>query len=619
MHKLKLILLAAAAAVLSACGGGSDDTLTTPPGGPNAPVVSTLTLLTSSPQIPSDGTQPATITALVRDANNNVMPDVSVIFSSNSGSLVVAQPAATNDDGVLTAQLSTAGDQANRVITVSATAGNASSQVSVNVIGTTLTLTGPSSLPTGSSGAYAVKLVNAANDGINGASVTVTSSRANGISQTPLMTNAQGDASFTLTANNSGSDTVTVSALGIQSNLVVSVSSDAFTFTAPAQNAEIALGAAATITARWTQGGVAAANQNITFSTTRGTLSAPSALTNASGDASVTISANNAGPALITATNSAGTTIQRSIEFVATTPTTLELQANPFTVPTSDQSTLTAIVRDPNGNLVKNQVVTFSLSDITGGFLSVGQSTTDSQGRASTTYNASTTTSAVNGVHVTATVPGSTATDTVDLTVARREVFIIIGSGNELFEPNTAQYRKEWIIQVTDAQGNGVNGVDVTVSVLSERYWDGIRIWDGVVWRTQRGSEALPTAGCPDEDINTRDGVLGPTEDLNGNGRIEAGNILSVAPSGGTGNRVTTNANGFALLDVFYPQEYAYWLEATLQATASVQGTEFAESTTFVPPGLVTDFNKEDTAPPGLASPFGTDGLCSTPPPPDGP
>ncbi len=619
MHKLKLILLAAGAAVLTACGGGSDQTLTTPPGGPNASTVSTITLLTSSPQIPSDGTQPATISALVRDSNNNVMPDVSVIFTASSGSLVVTQPAMTNDDGVVTAALSTAGDPANRVITISGTAGTASSQVSVNVIGTTLTLTGPSSLPTGSTGPYAVKLVNAANNGISGASVTVTSSRSNGISQTPLITNAQGDASFTLTANNSGSDTLTVSALGIQTTLAVSVSSDAFTFTVPAQNAEIALGAAATVTVHWTQSGAAVANQNINFATTRGTLSAASLLTNAAGDASVTISANNAGPALLTATNSAGTSIQRVVEFVATTPTTLELQADPFTVPTNSQSALTAVVRDPNGNLVKNQVVNFTLDDITGGSLSVAQSTTDSQGRATTTYTANSTTSAVNGVHVTAIVPGSTATDTVDLTVARREVFISIGTGNELFEPNTAQYRKEWVIQVTDAQGNGVNAVDVTVSILSERYWDGRRAWNGVVWQTAPGLEALPAAGCPDEDIPDRNGVLGPGEDLNLNGRIEAGNIASVAPSGGTGNRVTTNANGFALLDVYYPQEYAYWLEVTLQASASVQGTEFAESTTFVPSGLATDFNREDIDPPGFSSPFGTDGVCATPPPPNGP
>ena len=59
MGKLKLILIGAAMAVLAACSGGSDDSLVTPPGtgGPGVPPVAevgTLTLLTSSAQIPSD-------------------------------------------------------------------------------------------------------------------------------------------------------------------------------------------------------------------------------------------------------------------------------------------------------------------------------------------------------------------------------------------------------------------------------------------------------------------------------------------------------------------------------------------------------------------------------------
>jgi hypothetical protein len=72
-------------------------------------------------------------------------------------------------------------------------------------------------------------------------------------------------------------------------------------------------------------------------------------------------------------------------------------------------------------------------------------------------------------------------------------------------------------------------------------------------------------------------------------------------------------------VDVYWPQEYAYWLEVTLEARTAVQGTEFAESTTFVLPGRDDDFSNENASPPGLNSPFGTDGSCATPPPPDGP
>ena len=64
-------------------------------------------------------------------------------------------------------------------------------------------------------------------------------------------------------------------------------------------------------------------------------------------------------------------------------------------------------------------------------------------------------------------------------------------------------------------------GLRLTPSMLA----DGIRFWNGVIWETVAGTEALPLAGCPDEDTPNRNGVLDPGEDLNTNGRIEAGNI----------------------------------------------------------------------------------------------
>src|SRR6185503_14617033 len=124
--------------------------------------------------------------------------------------------------------------------------------------------------------------------------------------------------------------------------------------------------------------------------------------------------------------------------------------------------------------------------------------------------------------------------------------------------------------------GNGVDLVDVNVSVLSRRYWDGTRVWNGVIWETVPGLEALPLIGCPDEDIN-RNGIMDPGEDLNANTRIEAGNIALVAAHDVGGSTVKTDKNGFAFVDVFYAQQYAYWLEVTLEARASVQGTEFSE------------------------------------------
>jgi hypothetical protein len=56
----------------------------------------------------------------------------------------------------------------------------------------------------------------------------------------------------------------------------------------------------------------------------------------------------------------------------------------------------------------------------------------------------------------------------------------------------------------------------------------------------------------------------------------------------------------------------AFWLEVTLEARASVQGTEFRRSSRFLVPGAASDFNNENIAPPGRVSPFGTQ-VCSSP------
>ena len=115
MRKLNLLLLTIAA-FLTACGS-SDDTLSggLGPGGQPVANIGSLTLLTSSPQIPSDGANDATITALVRDSNNNVMESVPVVFTADSGSLVVTQPAITDPGGQLTATLSTATSSCRQV------------------------------------------------------------------------------------------------------------------------------------------------------------------------------------------------------------------------------------------------------------------------------------------------------------------------------------------------------------------------------------------------------------------------------------------------------------------------------------------------------------------------
>ena len=273
------------------------------------------------------------------------------------------------------------------------------------------------------------------------------------------------------------------------------------------------------------------------------------------GNATVSVQSTNAGPAIITANNGTDTT-QVGVEFVATTPATPGYSGQPVYAGAHRAVDYHGQGAGPGWQSGEKRNRGYSRADdITGGSLSAAQDDTNSQGEAQVVYTASTTTSASNGITITAAVQGSPAvSDSVNLTVASRELFISIGTGNEIFEPNSAQYRVEYAVQVTDSQGNGVEGVTVQLNILSERYYKGF-------WAFPLGGDAwvrFQTATCDDEDpdrdgildgaedgLVACDGVLQPAEDLNGNGildfgddfnqscLIEAGNIATATPQGG--------------------------------------------------------------------------------------
>ena len=599
MRTLQLIFGVAMLSLLAGCGDG--DTLST--GGPDPEVienvvVASIEVLTSNPQIPSDGGVPVTITALLRDQNNNFVAGQSVVFSADSGGLSVPQdmtggtPQGTTDEtGRTTAELSAAGDPTNRVITVTATSGDLSASVLVAVTGTELTITGPDNLVQGASADYSIVLADAAGDGIANQTVALTSSLGNVLAATTLPTDFSGRAEVSYTAVNGGEDTFSASALGENATTTISVSADTFNFVSPDANTEVDLGDSQAITVRWVQNNQPQVGQTVTFSTTRGTINPASVITDANGQASTTVTASNSGPATITATATDGPVTSLPLEFVAVTPDNVEVQADPFTVAPNSQSTITAILRDAAGNLVKNKRITFTLDDVTGGSLSVSSAVTNSQGRAQTFYTSNTTTSSVDGVTITATVDENTAiTDTISLTVAGREVFFTFGTGNTITEPNEAQYRKVFVVQVTDADGNAVSGVEVSMSVVSVNYVKGF-------WWADTINDVYQTRArvrCDDEDLN-RNGILDPGEDFNGSGQIEAGNVATVSP----GNFISDQASGQGLIDLLYPQEFGGWLEVELQARASVQGTEFSEKSFFILEVLADDVNDLEQAPPG--------------------
>lgn len=623
---LSMLVTVTAMLALASCGGSGNGPLTgsESSSGPTPSVKYTVSMLSSSPQMPSDGSAPATITALVQDSSNNVVSGVPVAFTASSGAIQVTT-ATTGATGAATATLSTGGDTSDRQITVTGVVGATTATVTVSVIGTKLSLSGPSSLVMGAAGTYTATLVDSAGNPIANTSVTVASAKGNTVSASPVTTNSTGEATFTLTATNAGTDTITAAADGIQATQSVAVSSQQFAFSAPAQGAEIDIGATQTVSVTWVDSGTPVASQPVTFATTRGTFtstgtSTATVNTNSSGTATVTVSSTNAGPATISATGSNVST-QLNVDFIATTASSVDVQASPSTVAPQGQSTITATVRDVNNNLVPNQTVDFTLTDLTGGSLSAATAISNAGGQATVVYTAGTTTSATNGVTVTAGVQGTATSGSTQLTVAGETVFLSLGTGNSVVEynpnnlPVSTQYELPYSVQAVDSSGHGISGVTVDFTVTSLGYLKGERVWNTSSWQTVGSTSASDpddytldgVDGCESEDKNNN-GILTPAEDYNGNGKLDPGLVASTDVSS-----ATTGTAGSATVNIIYPKDHAYYVAIELTATATVSGTQSSTSVSFWLPGAAADFNTENTAPPGPTSPYGIANTCLDP------
>lgn len=620
-----------------ACGGESSfsgSNSTPPPSGPipGSPEPSaTLVLYVSNPQMPSDGSSTVTLTALARDSNNIVVANADIRFSASSGSLKLIN-SITDADGAATATLSTGGDRRNRTITVTATdtKSGLTATNTVEVAGTGFSISGDNTLSVGEQTRLTIFLTDFGGRGIANQDVSLAYDTGLTVSPsvTTLTTNSAGIATIDVTPTRSGTKNVTVSALDASSTFSIDVSAPgslAFAFTAatnmvPVETNEPAIGITRDLEV-CLSGVAPLAGYVVDFSANRGVFASTgnvvaNATTNASGCATAAVSSSSAGLAQIDATvktgpntSAVGSKASMSIEFVATTADTLELQAEPSTVGIGEKTTLTATVRDANKNLVKNKVVVFSVID-GAGTVSPVSGVTNSIGQVSTVYTAGAITSALNGVKLRAVVQDTIGTTDVSgdssLTVAGKALHVVLGTGNSMSNHNETTYKLPYVAIVTDSAGNRVANKAVSLSIWSYRYYKGRHIATyGPTGGFVRWSPSYAYT-CANEDLN-RNGHFEVTNDLNANRRLDPGNIATLSVA-----QVVTDNQGLINFDVLYPENYAYWLDVELEARVGVVGSEDVFRTRFNLIGLDSDFNSETKSPPGARSPFGVGtGNCS--------
>jgi hypothetical protein len=302
---------------------------------PSATPVAALTLQSSAPQIPSDGSSNATIVAIARDANNLLMAGVPVAFTSTSGGLAITQ-GITDNNGQATATLSTAGDSTPRNITVSASAGGKNATTSVAVA-------------------------------TNSSSTTVNMGNGSGSGFVP---NVLGIAVPSLSAGGSTSITVSI------------VRQDGTLFNSPAT---------INFNSPCVASGKAQIQPSATAVTTTGQATVTYSSVGCSGADQVTATSSIGSQALSasgTVTVAAATV--GSIVYVSATPTGIALKGTGSTA-RPETSTVVFRVRDQAGGPVSGAQVQFSLSTTVGGItLTSSTATSDTQGNVQAIVNAGT-------------------------------------------------------------------------------------------------------------------------------------------------------------------------------------------------------------------------------------
>lgn len=307
LRRLAMGLCGAASVLLVACGGGGGDSA--PAAAPvPVPVVAplaSLQLTATSTQLASSADTPAEglgLTITARDTTGAVMSGVTVSFSAPTAALSPSS-AVTDSSGIARTVLTTGGNAANRTVQVAASSGNVTaSALTITVTGTALSVTGPDLIAADTAASYVLTLTNAAGEGLPNTTVTLSPGASATLGATAVVTDAAGSATVSLTASGA-STTLEASALGATASKAISVARDQLVFLQPAADSafDLGTGPVSFVVQVQRNGAAVADGYPVTFTTTRGSLSA-ARVTTVGGQASVQLSASDAGLATVTAT-----------------------------------------------------------------------------------------------------------------------------------------------------------------------------------------------------------------------------------------------------------------------------------------------------------------------------
>lgn len=390
----------------------------------------------------ANNTDVATYSAIIKDANGNVVPGVTVNWTTSQGNLS-GSSSVTGSDGVANITLSStvAGD-AQVAVKVGSSSGINAPVVNFTADSTTagidsgdLTVDKTTLVANNTEFAtYTAIVKDAGGNVVPGVNVGWTTNNGT-LSGSTSTTGTDGKATITLKSTVAGDTQVVASING------TSVNASNVTFTADTTTASIGSGdltvdkttvvANDTDIATYTAlvkdaNGNPVPNLAVKWATDLGTLSGATSNTGADGKATITVKGTKAGDATVTATVNGTSQTAMVVTLIADVTTATVISVTPtlkeMTGTGTESSVLTALVKDAHGNILPaGQTVTWST---TLGTLADATTQTDVNGETSTTLTGTSATGTSNA-KATVTAAGVGGSNTTDITV--RAVLMIGG------------------------------------------------------------------------------------------------------------------------------------------------------------------------------------------------
>ena len=543
--------------LLAACGGGGGSAGTT--NASSTVSVSDLILTVSAATLANTGTASVLVTATALDASRNTLASVPVTLSADGGAVLSAVTGKTTDaSGTVSATLGIGGNQANRVLTVTAVSAGITKIATVQVTGAKITATSsaPVVAPSGA-GSVRYKVVDGAGNPMVNQVVDVV---ATGF--TPPQANGTTDASGVFV----------------------------FNFTAPS-----AVGNNYTVTTN------VAGNSDVqTIIVQPGTL-VPTVT------ARILAASVSANPSVVAVNLTGSTSSQSEIRalFLGSNNQPIQNVRARFDL-SGDANSIGGTFSTGNGILYSdsNGVVTTAYSPGTRSSPTDGVTVRVCYGISDSDPNLNPLTCAIS--------------QKVTLTVVAEPLGVTIGTDEKIIVDRNdgLVYVKKFVVSVSDAAGVAKADVNLVASVDLTNYRKGQY---RVLTTTSGGTawfKASPTgvfgdsAVCLNEDTN-RNGVLENGEDTNNDGvlwpRKPDVTIRLLSPK--------TAADGTAQLEITYAKDHGSWVDALITVSASgVSGSE-GRATYFVSPVPVDapSLAKTDSSPAFRFSPYGVSNSCSNP------